>query len=263
MTFTPYKATSLPLTNNAYGGYGGRPRGSTRRIKPMLLMCVHITDGDETSGNLTTHNRNERDYANRAGSDGPSAHDYIAQDGSVIRAIDPAKYCAWSNGDLMSPNTALTITKTVLAQKAKGYNPNECYYREVECCGNRSHDLPVSAAQLETVAQMIARDSIETGIQISRATVGTHADINTVTRSGCAFAPSSREARLAGIIARAKAIKAEIVAPPPPPPTYTQTELGAAVLAAQRETWDDCNGGAVIDWDEGARVARVVLPPRP
>lgn len=268
MAFVPYKSTTALLTNNAYGNYGGRPRGAVRRVPAKLLLCIHITDGDETTANIHTHATNERNYANRAGSVGPSAHDYVNQDGSVMHAIDPAKFAAWSNGDLQSPNKALPLVQTVLAEVAKGYNPNEVYYREIECCGNRGRDLPITSAQLETAAQMVARDSITTGIPISRKTVGTHADINTVTRAGCAFAPSTREAKMSALISRAQAIKLEMALPPAPPPaTYTQAQLDAAVaaatLAGARDAWDDCNGGAIVDWDEGERVARIVLPPRP
>jgi hypothetical protein len=276
VTNNPYKTQTLLLTNGAYGNYGGRARGTTRRIKPPLLICIHITDGDETTNNLHTHNVNERNYANRDGSNGPSAHDYIAQDGSNVHAIDNGKYAAWSNGDLKSPNTSLQLIKTVMAYVAKGYNPNELYYREVECCGNRSRGLPITDVQMETVAQMIARDSITTGIAISRSTVGTHADINTETRSGCAFPPSTREAKLAAIIVRAQAIKAEILTPTPPTPpsppaTYTQAQLDAAVAAAHSQGYSDGSAdgqlvGAQGEWDRqfGATGGAQIAPlPRP
>lgn len=264
------------LTNKAYGNYGGRARGTTRRIKPPLLMCIHITDGDETNANIHTHNVNERNYANRDGSNGPSAHDYIAQDGNAVHAINAPSFCAWSNGDLKSPNKSLPIVTTILAYVAKGYNPNELFYREVECCGNRSRGLPITDVQMETVAQMIARDSISTGIAISRATVGTHADINTETRSGCAFSPTTREAKMSAIIARAKVIKSEILTPPAPvpptpPATYTQAQLDAAVAAATKAGYDDGNAdgqltGAQSEWDRqfGATGGAKIAPlPRP
>lgn len=271
MAFTSYKSTSLPLTNNAYGNYGGRAPGTIRRVKPKLLLCIHVTDGDETAANRSTHNLAERNYANRPGSGGPSAHDYIAQDGNAIHAIDPEKFAAWSNGDLKSPNASLPIVKTILAEVAKGFNANEVFYREVECCGNRSRGLPITNAQIETVAQLIARDSIRTGIGISRATVGTHADINTQTRSGCAFSPASRESKMAQLIARASVIKAEILTPPTTPPTYTQAQLDAAVALATKAGYDDgFDDGKLVggqaEWDRqfaslsGAKVAPLPRP---
>lgn len=208
------------LTNGAYGNYGGRARGATRRVAPKLLACVHIT-GNESIPSAT----NERNHANRANSGGPSAHDYIDRDGKAVHAIDEIKYCAWSNGDIKTPNTALALVKTVLAEKAKGFNPNELFVREIECVGYPGTH-PITPAQLETVAQMIAHDSMRTGIPISRATVGTHADLNSVDRARCAFSPTARESKLTGIIKRANAIVAANR-------TYTQSELDAAVVAAR------------------------------
>lgn len=247
-----YPVTNALLTN---GAYGYPTRGALRRVKPKLLMCVHITANSREPE--PGHARAERDYANRAGSLGPSAHDYLNRDGSVIHAID-TKHAAWSNGALNEPNTSLALVKTVLAMKADGYNPNEAFVREVECCGNA--DNPVTAAQLETVAQMIAADSKEWGIPISRATVGTHADLDSVNRRNCAFPASVREAKLAGIIARAKEI-AE-------PKLYSQAELDAAVKVAfdagySEGKLDGQLDGRRIEWDIQASGAAVTLVPRP
>lgn len=198
-----YKVTSAPLTNKQYGNYGNRPAGSTRRIKPMLLMCVHITAnmGDAKA---------QRDYAN-SHTGGPSAHDYINRDGSVVSAIDPAQFAAWSNGDLTQPDkkNAPDLVATILAQKAKGYNPNECFYREVENTGDGSH--PITFEQKLTMAQMLVKDSKATGIAISRKTVGMHRDINTVNRPNCPFRPladgTTRQAQLREIINLALAMQ--------------------------------------------------------
>ena len=84
------------LTNKAYGY---PTRGARRRRKPTILACLHQT------ANAHATARQERDYANRAGSPGPSATAYGDRDGTVVRAIDPAKYAAWSQGDVASPNT--------------------------------------------------------------------------------------------------------------------------------------------------------------
>lgn len=194
--------TYKPLTNGAY---------STRRIPAKVLICIHITGNSQNVGPDAA--TNERNYANRAGSDGPSAHDYINRDGSYIEAIGPIRFFAWSNGDVRDPNTTLPLVKAVLALTAKGYNANEAYYREVEAVGYPG-TYPVTNAQKETIAQLIARDSIKTGLPISRATVGTHADINSETRPNCAFRPQTREAELAAIIARANAVKAELLGVP-------------------------------------------------
>ena len=79
------------LTN---GAYGYPTRGARRRRKPTILACLHQT------ANATATAIQERTYANRASSCGPSATAYIDRDGSIIRAIDPVKYAAWSQGDV-------------------------------------------------------------------------------------------------------------------------------------------------------------------
>jgi hypothetical protein len=95
------------LTNKAYGF---ATRGASRRVKPPILACIHITGNRRTAANPDRHQaaRDERTYANRPGSNGPSAHYYVARDGWAIEAIDPAKYAAWSNGDVASPPSSET-----------------------------------------------------------------------------------------------------------------------------------------------------------
>lgn len=200
-----YKVTSLPLTNKAYGY---PTRGAKRRTKPAILICVHIT------ANLADATK-QRNYANRSGSNGPSAHDYINRDGSVVSAIDPALYVAWSNGDTKAYDSknAPAIVATVKSYKAKGYNANEAYYREIECVGDHPNDS-LTYEQKLTIAQMIAADSIKTGLPISRATVGLHRDLNTQTRPNCPFqieyvggAKITRQKQLSEIIAMAIAMR--------------------------------------------------------
>ena len=77
------------LTNKAYGY---PTRGARRRRKPTILACLHQT------ANAKATVIGERNYANRAGSPGPSATAYIDRDGTIVRAIDPVEYAAWSQG---------------------------------------------------------------------------------------------------------------------------------------------------------------------
>lgn len=56
------------LTNKAYGYLR---RGARGRRKPTILACLHQT------ANAKATARQERDYANRAGSHGPSATAYV------------------------------------------------------------------------------------------------------------------------------------------------------------------------------------------
>ena len=75
------------LTNGAYG----YPKGAARRRKATILACLHQTANTATA-------MQERNYANRAHSTGPSATAYIDRDGSIVRAILPGKYAAWCAG---------------------------------------------------------------------------------------------------------------------------------------------------------------------
>lgn len=190
--------TTALLTNSAYG----YPRGAKRRMEPFLLACLHITGNSPPVATAIE----ERNFANRAGSEGPSAHDYLDRDGGGVHAIDPTRYAAWSNGVLNRPNTAIPGIAAVVDAKAKGVNPNECYVREIECCGYPS-GYPITSEQLDTAALLIAQDSIRTDIEISRATVHTHADLDSVNRANCAFPAAEREARMADLIGRAQAAR--------------------------------------------------------
>ena len=103
------------LTNKAYGY---PTRGARRRRKPTILACLHQT------ANAKAAAIDERNYANRLGWFGPSATAYIDHGGAIVRAIDPAKYAAWSQGDVAHPNTKLP---TIAAAVASGVNTNECH----------------------------------------------------------------------------------------------------------------------------------------
>lgn len=200
------------LTNKAYGF---PTRGAKRRIKPPILACVHITGNSRTAAYTDPHKaaRAERDYANRAGSNGPSAHYYVARDGWAIEAIDPVTYGASSNGDAQSPNTANAGVAKVLALRAKGYNANEAYWLEFECVGYGSA-YPITAAQKQFCAERIAAMARATGLPITRATVHGHSDINSVDRASCPCPKASREAFLGDVIARANAIPHPPITPP-------------------------------------------------
>lgn len=108
------------LTNQAYGFPA---QGAARRAEAPVLACIHITGNRRTAAYADRHQgaRDERNYANRAASNAASAHYYVARDGWAIEAIDPAKFAAWSNGDVTSPNTANAGVGKVLALRAKGY----------------------------------------------------------------------------------------------------------------------------------------------
>lgn len=198
------------LTNSAYGY---PVDGAERRIPATHLMCIHIT---ANPSNPPATAQQERNYANRPGSSGPSAHDYIDRDGDGIHAIDPVLYAAWSNGVLRSPKTSVPGVAAVVAAKAAGFNPNECYHREVENCG-RYPDYPITPAQVDTLARLIAADSLDTGLSISRATVHLHSDLDSVNRPNDPVPAAQAEAFVASVIEKAICIR-------------TASELGEAKL---------------------------------
>jgi len=186
------KLVTALLTNRAYGY---PTRGARRRRKPTILACLHQTANAKATAVA------ERAYANRAGSYGPSATAYIDRDGTVVRAIDPLKYAAWSQGDVAHPNTKLP---TIAAAVASGVNMNEWVYESIECSG--AGPEPYTDAQFEAVAGLVAAASRTLGIPVNRSTVIVHADINSVSRRSDPWPPAAREARLKRVIARANAI---------------------------------------------------------
>ena len=184
--------TTALLTNKAYGY---PTRGAQRRRKPTILACLHQTANSEATA------IGERNYANRADSPGPSATAYIDRDGTIVRAIDPAKHAAWSQGDVASPNTKIP---TIAAAVASGVNMNEWVFESIECSG--AGPEPFTDAQFESTAQLVAAASKALGIPVNRSTVVVHADINSVSRRSDPWPPATREARLKRVIARANAI---------------------------------------------------------
>ena len=143
----------------------------------------------------------ERNYANRTGSWGPSATAYIDRNGTIVRALDPARYAAWSQGDVAHHNLKLP---TIAAAVASGVSMNEWVHESIECSGAGTE--PFTDAQFEAVAQLVAAASRALGLPITRSTVVVHADINGVSRRSDPWPPSTRETRIKRVIARANAI---------------------------------------------------------
>lgn len=188
---------SKPLTNTAYGF----PRGATRRLKPKVLACIHITDNPNNQGpNAAT---NERDYANRAGSNGPSAHIYLNRDGSGVIAIDPMQFAAWSNGDLNKPNLANKGAAYLASLPASGHNANEGCVLEIENVGYDAIAGQITTEQMDTMARLLAKYSNLSGIHIGRDTVIPHSYVDSVNRPNCAWLSAIRETRLNQLVAEA------------------------------------------------------------
>lgn len=201
---TPLWTTS-PLTNNAYGF----PAGAKRRVVPVALICVHITANPNKPPATA---KGERDYANRAGSGGPSAHYYLDRDRLAgVAAVEWHDYAAWSNGDVNKPKTTVPGIQKVLALRTAGFNANEAYWLEVECCGNEANGYPITATQIQMLALLTAEAAVFSGLEISRATVHAHSDLNTVTRASCPTAPANAEELLGEVIIAARGYLQELV----------------------------------------------------
>jgi len=234
---------NIYLTNGAYG----YPGGQARRVSPIALICIHQTGNSPPVATA----REERDYANRAGSGGPSAHTYIDRAGGGVHAY-PTSYAGWSNGVLRSPKLTVPGVQAVVDFAVK-WNPNEAYVREVEACAYLT-SYPITDVQEEDIASLIAQDSIDSSIPISRATVHLHSDLDSVTRPNDPVPAAGAEAWVASIIARANTIKAALVES-----GMTWQELLAAVdaeyqkVAAERDQYKAQAEQAVAD----LAVARV------
>lgn len=202
-----------PLTNSAFGF----PRGQRRRVAPVALACIHITGNRRTSlmdeEDPGSGARAEWSHANRDKSPGPSAHLYVARDGSAIQAINPTRFAAWSNGDVTQPDVDNPGIARVLRFRAKDFNANEAYWEEIECVG--AGKFPLTKHQVETCARRIARRSQLSGLPINRNTVHGHWQINGVNRQNCPAPKKVHEARLQQIIDRAQAIAASVGPPGP------------------------------------------------
>lgn len=183
-------------TNTAYG----YPRGAERRIAPRRLIAIHITGNTKTPIATALE---EATYANRAGSNGPSAHTYIDRDGSIEPFVD-TRYAAWSNGAIRSPKTSVPGVKDVVALTATN-NANEDYFREVECVGRAG--MPITTAQRNALAKLIAEDSEATGLPINRSTVHLHSDLDTEQRPNDPVPAADSEAFAGDIIARALTLR--------------------------------------------------------
>ena len=117
---------------------------------------------------------------------GPSATAYIDRDGTIVRAIDPVKYAAWSQGDVAHPNTKIP---TIAAAVGSGVNMSEWVNESIECSGAGTE--PFTDAQFEAVAHLVAASSRALGIPVNRSTVVVHADINSVSRPSDPWPPAT------------------------------------------------------------------------
>lgn len=201
--------TTRSLTNKAYGF---PQRGDARRLRPFVLAVIHCTGNKDNLG--PTAATGERNYANRINSPGPSAHYYINRDGSGIKAIDPIKFAAWSNGIPRSPNTNNTGVRRLMSLKNTGHNINEGCALEIENVANPGTNVLMTAEQIKTCAALVATQSKRLSIPVNTETVLGHYMIDSVDRSNCPSKPTDHARVINGIIK-----EANIILHPPLPKT--------------------------------------------
>ena len=167
-----------------------------RRIKPTILLVVHITGNSRLPSA-----EGEAAYSNRDGS--TASFTFVTnRDGSIVQCLDPETETPWTNGDINDPNTRLS---TIEAMNTAKYSANEYCWMTCENVGYEPNGHPITDAQVETLAQLTAWGSAQSGIPISRETVIGHRDINNVTRHNCPTSGNLGEF-LDRIITRAKAL---------------------------------------------------------
>lgn len=153
---------------------------SARRHGTPIVGVTHITGNYQLPSAMA-----EVQYASRVGS-GASFHFCVNRNGTVVQAIDPFLFAAWTNGDINKPDTS---NPYVAAMVGSGYNPNEFNLVAIENVGFESSDgapAPLTDAQVEANAQIYAWAAKKVGrasIHIDRV-VG-HRMINSVTRWHC------------------------------------------------------------------------------
>ncbi len=119
---------------------------------------------------------------------------------------------------------------------------NEWVYESIECSGTGPE--PLTDAQFESVAHLVAAASKALGIPVNRSTVVVHADINRVSRRSDPWPPATREARARRVIARANAI----LRPPIVTVTKKTGDSLSAIATAHRPTLK-----ALLAFPENAR----------
>jgi hypothetical protein len=217
VSYSAPKSVRQPTqVKNFYPRDPSRPRGG-----PQVLMVLHMTGNKNTASapdgiQPGSGCYGEWKYAatSDAARDGPSAHDYVARNGEYIEMLDPATQVAWSNGDLISPQIQYPGVAYLKGLRDAGINANRGCYREIEMNAYPG-TFPVTAKQRETAAYLIAKDSIKTGLPITAGkTVLVHAYINWINRQNCPFPPTTRNALLESVCARARVIKGLLLSAP-------------------------------------------------
>lgn len=147
---------------------------SPRSIKPSVLLVIHQTGNSSLPSAMS-----EATYSNRDGS-GASFTFVTNRDGSIVQCLDPASQTPWTNGDVNQPSARVQR----IMSSHPGHNFNEFCFMTCENVAYLDRD-PINARQKETLAQLAAWGSKQSGLPVNRDTVLGHRDINNVTRHNC------------------------------------------------------------------------------
>ena len=178
----------------------GFPRGSSRTVAPTILLVVHITriqaDGPplleavEEAGACESDDREVSfTFVNDRG-------------GGTVQCLDPLRQAPWTNGRLALANLSIPTIADIVAE---GRNANERCLMTVENVGNEALGLPITEAQIRTIAAQAAWGSRLSGLPINETTVIGHADLDAQTKHLCPTGGNLR-ALLARIIILANEI---------------------------------------------------------
>jgi hypothetical protein len=182
----------------------GYPMGSLRPTPPSAnaYSVIHITANIASAENEAAWRIRDTALQN-------SATFFVNRDGSVVQTLgDPFRMDPWANGDVKAPDT----TNPRIARMVRdGVNANERTLVAIENVGNEiawgsvPGGHPITPAQEETDARIIAYYHPKAGVPISREAVIGHYQLNSVTRTNC---PARDKRLIDRIVARARVLAA-------------------------------------------------------
>lgn len=162
----------------------GYPRGSVRPVPPAdkAFSVIHITGNSRlpSAENEVAWRINDTALQN-------SATFFVNRDGSIVQALgDPLHMDPWANGDVNRPDLS---NPRIAAVVRDGVNANQRTLVAIENVGYEP-GFPITAAQEQACAAIVAHYHARAGVPVSRETVIGHYQLNSVSRLNC---PSSSD----------------------------------------------------------------------
>lgn len=157
----------------------GFPQGVRRSAPPAgkAISVIHITGNSRLPSAESEAAWRINDPANQN-----SMTLCVNRDGSVVQLLgDPLAMAPWSNGDVNRPDTS---NRRIAQIVADGVNANVRTLVSIENVGYEP-GYPLTGAQIETNARIIAHFHRLAGVAINRTSVVGHYQLNSVTRPNC------------------------------------------------------------------------------